>query len=76
MNKKIIVLAIITILATMLFSGCNEQQSIQTEKSSGLTVGSKDSFSVDSNGGDFSVLDDAVKVNIKAGTVSEQVNIT
>jgi len=72
MKKKITPLAIILILTIMVFCGCNEQQN----NNNGLDIGLTDTFSVDSTGGDFSIFDDNVMLNIQAESVTETVDIT
>ena len=76
MNKKIIALAVITILSTMLFSGCNEQTGLQTDNTSNLHIGAKETIKVDTTGGIFSLFDDKVQLNFESSSVTKSLDIT
>jgi len=76
MQKKLVTIAIVVMFTLLMFSGCDEQKGTTTSNDNPLTVGMSDTFSVDSTGGQFSLLDDNVEVHVDAGSVSEQVNIT
>jgi len=83
MKKKTVAIAVIIVLTTLTLCGCNGQESTKTqdknmttEENNNLDIGLKDGFLVDENGGDFSLFDDQVKVNVKHGSVTEPVDIT
>ena len=71
--KKNLVSGVILLLVTLtLFSGCTQQQSTTTNNN----IGSTDTFSVQTTGGLFSVLEDTVVVTAFEGSVSTPVDIT
>ncbi len=76
MKKNLVTIAVILMFALTIFSGCTEQQSTKTNTNNGVPLGSLDLFSVDSTGGQFSVLQDTVEVNVYEGSVSTQQHIT
>jgi hypothetical protein len=69
-------LAAAVLIIVLVFSGCTEQQGKNSNTNNSGTNGGITGFSVDSNGGEFTVLNDNVEVNVPSGAVSEQVNIT
>jgi len=76
MKKNLVTVAIILMFTLTLFSGCTRQQGTTTDNNNKLSFGTIDTFSVDSTGGRFSVLQDTIEVNMDEGSVSSQVDIT
>ena len=84
MKKKILAIIIVIILSTLTLCGCNNQTSIKTDDKQDLNknkfidqnIGEKEIFSINNSGGDFSLFDDKVKINVKSGSVDENIDIT
>jgi hypothetical protein len=78
MDKKhltIFVIAIIALLAIVFVSSALLRDNTNKNPNQ-LDVGSKETFSISTNGGHHSALDDIVEIDVQAGSVSEPVNIT
>ncbi|MFH1328281.1 MAG: hypothetical protein ABIH76_05510, partial [Candidatus Bathyarchaeota archaeon] len=76
MDRKIVTAAILVIIIVLALFGLNALLSNTNENNSGMDNGVKEMFSVDTTGGQFSILQDSVEVNVYSGSVAEQVNIT
>ena len=78
MDKKYFRISVIAIIALIVIVSISIGllQNNSNQNPSQIGIGSKEAFSVDINGGHHSAFDDAVEIDIQAGSVSEQVNIT
>jgi len=84
MNKKITVISIVFILTILCFSGCtnqdntktNEYERVEKNDYQNQNIGQKETISVNTVGGEFSLFDDMVKINIESQAVDTQINIT
>jgi len=76
MRKQLVAFAIIGIFFLTVFSGCTEQQKTNTDTDNDGEIGLKETFSMDSTEGHFSLLGDSVEINVNSGSVSEPVNVT
>ncbi len=76
MEKKIVSVAVIVLFMLLVFSGCTEQQDSPTNTDHTFTAGTTETFSVNSTGGEFSLFNDNLKVNVPSGSVPQNVDIT
>lgn len=78
MNRKYLSIIVITIIALIVIVsisiGLLQNNSNQTPNQ--IEIGSKETFSIGVNGGHHTAWDDAVEIDVQAGSVSEQINIT
>jgi len=76
MEKKIVSVAAIVLFMLLVFSGCTEQQDSPTNTDHTFTAGTTETFSVNSTGGEFSLFNDNLKVNVPSMSVPQDVDIT
>ncbi|PVX25577.1 MAG: hypothetical protein CW691_04040 [Candidatus Bathyarchaeum sp.] len=78
MDKKIVTAAIVVIAAVAIIALVvpNLLQNATNDNNKVQNLGLKETISADSSGGQFSVFNDSVEMNIYAGSVPEQVDIT
>ena len=81
-NKSMIFITIFLILS-LFFTGCTENQSnpltnndIPQDAYLHYEIGMKNSFTVNTSGGNFALFDDAVKMNVLPRAINETVEIT
>jgi len=77
-KRHLLPISVIAIIAlvVIVFVSSGLLQDNTNKNPNQLDVGSKETFSVSINGGHHSALDDIVEIDVQAGSVLEQVNIT
>ena len=82
-DKKSIFLLTIFLVVILIFAGCTDNQSNLTNSNDNqkngylhYDIGLKNSFTVNSSGGEFKLFDDAIKINILPRAINETVEIT
>jgi hypothetical protein len=83
MKKNVTTILIISLLTILVFSGCTETEKTNTNDNNvnnndylDQEIGIIETFSVNSSGGDFSLFDDKVKMNIGSQALENQTDIT
>lgn len=84
MNKKMTAISIISLLLILAFSGCTESEKKETIENDSTNnndyldqaTGVIETFTVDTSGGEYSLFEDKVKINIKSNALDKQTDIT